>query len=69
MLQGEWVISTAGEGPIPQACLDFAELYDELYERVISMPVMAKAMQVSAFNKNVLDWLDTAKRGLYSFDW
>lgn len=61
--------STAGVGAIPTICLANTVLFEELFERVMAMPVMSHATQVNAFEKNASDWIEISRRGLYSFDW
>lgn len=61
--------STAGAGPIPTICMDHPGMFDELFESVLGAPVISEPTQISAFDKNISDWMEVTKRGFYSFDW
>lgn len=61
--------STAGVGPIPSDLFKGGYSEEELFEKVMGFPETTRASQVAGFDKNVADWLEVAKRGIYSFDW
>ena len=59
--------STAGFGPVPTCVLErFAEA-DALSEDFLRLPVTGEAD--GHLSGNIAEWLEMARRGLYSFDW
>jgi len=59
--------SSAGFGPVPTCILErFAEA-DSLPEEILRLPVIGEA--TSHLSGNVTEWMEVARRGLYSFDW
>lgn len=62
------VFTTAGAGPIPKACLTEAEVLDQIWGAIRSLPeVMDYELVVDVPRPD--DFIAFAKRGLFSFDW
>lgn len=62
------VFITAGSGPIPKACFTEAEVLDQIWDAIHSLPeVMDYELVVSVPRPD--DFIAIAKRGLFSFDW
>ena len=59
--------SSAGFGPIPRQVLARLEEADDLPLRLLALPIIGSAKGHMA--GRIDDWLEMAKRGLYSFDW
>lgn len=64
--------STAGFGPVPLSVLDRldAAKTDELWSlgrRLLNLPVIGPA--TGHLPERIEDWLESARRGLFSFDW
>jgi len=59
--------STAGFGPVPTGILErFAEA-EALPEEFLRLPITGEAD--GHLSGNISEWLEMARRGLYSFDW
>lgn len=62
------VFTTAGNGPIPKACLTEAEVLEKIWGAIRSLPeVMDYELVVTVARPD--DFIAFAKRGLFSFDW
>ena len=62
------VFTTAGTGPIPHACLTEAEVLDQIWAAIRSLPeVMDYELIVTVPRPD--DFIAFAQRGLFSFDW
>ena len=59
--------STAGFGPIPKAVLNEFDRVKGLDERLMALPVNGEAK--GHLPGTIDDWLEMARRGLYSYDW
>jgi hypothetical protein len=62
------VFTTAGTGPIPKALLTEAEVLDQIWDAIRSLPeVMDYELVVTVPRPD--DFIAFAKSGLFSFDW
>lgn len=61
--------SSAGAGPIPKFCILEPALFDELFEKTISMVTSCESIQLSGYDRDVSDWVSIAQKGFYTFDW
>ena len=59
--------STAGYGKIPEAILAAYDLVSDLSERILLLSTIASAEGHLA--GKIDDWLEMARRGLFSYDW
>lgn len=62
------VFTTAGTGPIPKACLTEAEVLDQVWDAVRSLPEVTEQELIVTVPRPD-DFIAFAKRGLFSFDW
>ena len=62
------VFTTAGNGPIPKACLTDAEVLDQIRDAIRSLPEVMDYELVATVPRPD-DFISFAKRGLFSFDW
>ena len=62
------VFTTAGTGPIQKACLAEAEVLDQIWDAIRSLPeVTENELVVTVPSPD--DFIEFAKRGLFSLDW
>jgi len=59
--------STAGEGLVPKVVLEHITETESLTEELLRLPVTGQAS--GQLPGNIKDWLEMARRGVYSFDW
>jgi hypothetical protein len=59
--------SSAGFGLVPIDILERFEEADVLPEQFLGLPIVGEA--IGHLKGNIADWLEMARRGLYSFDW
>jgi hypothetical protein len=59
--------ATAGFGPVPASVLARLDESWELPERVLALPAIGQA--TGHLPGRIDDWLEMARRGLFSYDW
>ena len=59
--------STAGLGAVPKIVLEHISQTESLAEDLLGLPVVGQA--AGHLVGNITDWLEMARRGVYSFDW
>ena len=59
--------STAGDGPVPLSVLEHFVDADSISEVLLSLPEAGEA--TGHLPHNIEDWLQMARRGIYSYDW
>src|SRR5574339_429083 len=62
------VFTTAGSGPIAKACLTAADVPDQIWAAIQSLPEVTECELVCSVPRPD-DFIAFAKRGLFSFDW
>jgi hypothetical protein len=60
-------VATAGFGPVPANVLARLTEASELPERVLTLPAIGEA--TGHLPGRIDDWLEMARRGLFSYDW
>jgi hypothetical protein len=61
--------ATAGFGPIPSSVASNCDLYDEVLEAVLLMPIRGSADVSPTAKGDVSEWLEVARRGMFAYDW
>jgi hypothetical protein len=60
--------STAGSGVAPPAVLLHPVEFNRIYEEILALPASSDAAVARDVQGKIVDWLEFARRGLYSFD-
>lgn len=61
--------ATAGAGPLPDIVVANAAAFETLYEDVLAVPAFCEAFVVVDTTRNVSEWIEASRRGLFAFDW
>lgn len=61
--------STAGEGWIPESTLHSNQIYWDVLDLVISLPIVGDPECTFSGNHSIDDWINVAARGFFAFDW
>jgi hypothetical protein len=62
------MFSSAGFGAVPEESVAAAEALDAALDRIKALPVIGEATSMSG-RTTPDDWIATARRGLFAFDW
>jgi hypothetical protein len=62
------MFSSAGFGAVPEESVAAAEALDAALDRIKALPVTGEASSISG-RTTPDDWIATARRGLFAFDW
>lgn len=60
--------SSAGFGAVPADSIAVADALDAALDRIKALPVIGEATSISGQTRPG-DWIATARRGLFAFDW
>ena len=60
--------SSAGFGPVPDAAIQIADSLRGVLARIKALPANAASTSISG-RTDPDDWIATARRGLFAFDW
>lgn len=61
--------ATAGAGPLPDVVAANAAAFETLYEDVLALPAICEAVIVAETTRNISEWIEVGRRGLFAFDW